>query len=195
MAENEEHRDAEFLNEIELMKEELAAEQGDAQASPTPVAPESSDSSATKGKGKKSKKAAKTAPDDSAEQPRSTLQMLRDFTADEDGEPIVGTHKMTLSNILGGELLAGGWFRRQFWYIIMVVVMLIAYVSNRYYYQQEMIEQRKLTDTLLDRRYKALTISSQLKERTRRSQIEESLADTTLQTPVTPSFTLKAQDE
>lgn len=52
-----------------------------------------------------------------------------------------------------------------------------------------------LTDTLLDRRYKALTRSSQLKEKTRRSYIEDALTDTTLQTPNTPSFNLKVDDE
>ena len=57
--------------------------------------------------------------------------------------------------------------------------------------QQEMIRTKMLTDTLLDRRYKALTRSSQLKERMRRSNIEEALTDTTLQTANTPSFNLK----
>ena len=92
-------------------------------------------------------------------------------------------------------MLGGRWFRRQFWFIVMVVGMLIVYVSNRYSCQQEMIQTKMLTDTLLDRRYKALTRSSQLKEKTRRSYIEDALTDTTLQTPNTPSFNLKVDDE
>lgn len=194
MAEKKEHRDAQFLDDIEKLKAEVEAETGGAEASPAKSAPQPDAPTAPNADDEESEKTAKNEAEDPKPQKRSTLQMVRDFTADEDGEPIVGTHKMTLSAILGGELLAGGWFRRQFWYIIMVMAMLIAYVSNRYYYQQEMIEQRKLSDTLLDRRYKALTISSQLKERTRRSQIEESLADTTLQTPNTPSFNLKVEN-
>ena len=91
-------------------------------------------------------------------------------------------------------MLGGQWFRRQFWFIVMIVGMLIIYVSNRYSCQQEMIETKVLNDTLLDRRYKALTRSSQLKERMRRSYIEETLVDTTLQTANTPSFYLKVDE-
>ncbi len=121
------------------------------------------------------------------------LRALRDLTSDEDNPtPRAGDEhtKLTLSSILGGDILGGHWFRKQFWYIVMVVVMLIVYVSNRYSCQQQMIQTKLLTDTLLDCRYKALTRSSELKEKTRRSNIEESLVDTTIQTANTPSFNL-----
>ena len=102
--------------------------------------------------------------------------------------------KVTLASILGGDILGGRWFRKQFWYMVMIVAMLIVYVSNRYSCQQEQILTKVLNDTLVDRRYKALTRSSQLKERMRRSYIEESLVDTTLQTAVTPSFYLQVDE-
>ena len=91
-------------------------------------------------------------------------------------------------------MLGGHWFRQQFWFIVMVVGMIIVYVSNRYSCQQEMIETKVLSDTLLDRRYKALTRSSQLKEKMRRSYIEETLVDTNLQTSNTPLFYLKVDE-
>ena len=116
---------------------------------------------------------------------------MRELTSEDDST----RGNFTLATILGGDLLGGRWFRRQFWYMVMVVGMIILYVSNRYSCQQEMIEMKNLSDTLLDRRYKALTRSSQLKERTRRSNIEESLLDTTLQTANTPSFNLVIDDE
>lgn len=136
--------------------------------------------------------------DEAAERDKDTqkaLQALRNLTADEDITSEEEHVKLTLSSILGGDILGGRWFRRQFWFIIMVVAMIIVYVSNRYACQQEMIQTKMLTDTLLDRRYKALTRSSQLKEKKRRSFIEESLTDTTLQTPNTPSFNLKVEEE
>lgn len=123
----------------------------------------------------------------------TTLQALRNLTADE-GEKEEERTRLTLSAVLGGDILGGHWFRKQFWYIVMVVAMLIVYVSNRYSCQQEMIQTKMLSDTLLDRRYKALTRSSQLKEKTRRSYIEETLTDTTLQTANTPSFNLKIEN-
>lgn len=126
---------------------------------------------------------------------REALQALRDLTSDDDMSGVDEHVKLSLSSILGGDILGGRWLRRQFWYIIMVVCMLIVYVSNRYACQQEMIQTKMLTDTLLDRRYKALTRSSQLKEKTRRSYIEESLADTTLQTPNNPSYVIKVDNE
>lgn len=135
--------------------------------------------------------------DAAAERDKDTqkaLRALRNLTSDEDITSEEEHVKLTLSSILGGDILGGRWFRRQFWFIIMVVGMIIIYVSNRYACQQEMIQTKMLTDTLLDRRYKALTRSSQLKERKRRSFIEESLTDTTLQTPSTPSFNLKVEE-
>lgn len=124
---------------------------------------------------------------------KNALQALREITS-EDDDGVDSHSKVTLSSILGGDMLGGQWFRRQFWFIVMIVGMLIIYVSNRYSCQQEMIETKVLNDTLLDRRYKALTRSSQLKERMRRSYIEETLVDTTLQTANTPSFYLKVDE-
>lgn len=126
----------------------------------------------------------------------SVLKAIRTLTADEDNTPTQTAHsKITLASILGGDILGGKWFRRQFWFIVMIVAMVIVYVSNRYSCQQEMIQTKMLTDTLLDRRYKALTRSSQLKEKMRRSVIEGSLADTTLQTANTPLFKVQVDDE
>lgn len=125
---------------------------------------------------------------------QNALQALRELTADEDTPVGESRSKITLASILGGDILGGRWFRRQFWYIVMVVAMIIVYVSNRYSCQREMIQSKMLTDTLLDRRYKALTRSSQLKEKTRRSCIEGALTDTTLQTANTPSFNLKVDE-
>lgn len=125
----------------------------------------------------------------------SVLKAIRNLTADEDTPQQTAHSKITLASILGGDILGGKWFRRQFWYIVMVVVFVIIYVSNRYSCQQEMIQTKMLTDTLLDRRYKALTRSSQLKEKMRRSVIEGSLADTSLQTANTPLFKVQVDEE
>mgnify|MGYP001738417674 CR=1 FL=1 len=102
---------------------------------------------------------------------------------------------LSLRAILGGDILAGAWFRRHFWYIVMIIVMCLLYVGNRYACQQQMIEGTHLADTLLDRRYKALTLSGQLKEMTRRSSVEEHLADTTLHTSTTPNYNLPVEAE
>ena len=38
---------------------------------------------------------------------------------------------LSLRAILGGDILAGAWFRRHFWYIVMIIVMCLLYVGNR----------------------------------------------------------------
>lgn len=127
----------------------------------------------------------------------SIIQAVRHFTKEEgedEDEEEGGRSKTTFADILGGEILVRGWFQRNILYFMMVVGMLFVYISNRYSCQQAMIEQNVLADTLLDRRYKALTRSAQLKEKTRRSYIETSLEDSTLQTSTIPSFNLKVKD-
>lgn len=220
--ETQEHRDARFLEEIQSLREEIAAEQAGTAASSeesgaplhdapmstadeaAPVEQQNEKQSETEGEpidaeaedGNADKTLASKKCRDSYKDAdfRSTLRELRSFTSDESEDEYVN-RKVTLSTILGGDILAGPWFRRQFVYIIMVLFMVIVYINNRYTCQQKMIEQRALNDTLLDRRYKALTRSSQLKERMRRSYIEEALTDTTLQTANTPSFNLKVDQE
>lgn len=220
--ETQEHRDARFLEEIQSLREEIAAEQAGTAASseesgaplhdaPTSTADEAApveqqnekqsetegepiDAEAEDGNADKTQVSKKCRDSYKDADFRSTLRELRSFTSDESEDEYVN-RKVTLSTILGGDILAGPWFRRQFVYIIMVLFMVIVYINNRYTCQQKMIEQRALNDTLLDRRYKALTRSSQLKERMRRSYIEEALTDTTLQTANTPSFNLKVDQE
>lgn len=220
--ETQEHRDARFLEEIQSLREEIAAEQAGTAASseesgaplhdaPTSTADEAApveqqnekqsetegepiDAEAEGGDAEKTLASKKCRDSYKDADFRSTLRELRSFTSDESEDEYVN-RKVTLSTILGGDILAGPWFRRQFVYIIMVLFMVIVYINNRYTCQQKMIEQRALNDTLLDRRYKALTRSSQLKERMRRSYIEEALTDTTLQTANTPSFNLKVDQE
>ena len=75
--------------------------------------------------------------------------------------------------------------------ILLVVVLLVVYVSNRYACQQEYLEQTRLLDTLQDRRWQLLTISSEIKEKTRRSFVEENLHDTTLGTSTQPLYQLE----
>lgn len=123
------------------------------------------------------------------EKARKALEILKSL--DEEEEHV----KVSVRTILGGDILTSGWLRKQFWFIGLLTFFAIIYISNRYAYQQEMIETKKLSDTLLDRRFKSLTRSSQLLEKTLRSRVEEDLLDSTLQTAKSPSYVLKTEDE
>lgn len=121
---------------------------------------------------------------------RETIKALKKFAAEDDEAPI----NFTWRSVLGGEILAGGWLRKQFGMIVLITVCTIVYISNRYSCQQEMITAGDLVDTLLDRKYKALTCSSELLEKTLRSNVEEGLADSTIQTSTTPHYSIKAHE-
>lgn len=99
----------------------------------------------------------------------------------------------TLRSIIGGDVLAG-WLRRNKWFIVLLIIYTLVYISNRYAIQQEMIESNHLADTLLDRRYKALTQSSLLLERSLRSNIEGNLRDTAIVTSTESPYVIKAKE-
>lgn len=60
--------------------------------------------------------------------------------------------------------------------LILIVLLTILYIDNRYSSQQELIEIDRLKKELTDIKYDALTISSELTERSRQSRIEEYIA-------------------
>ncbi len=127
---------------------------------------------------------------DAKEQARRALNSLTNDM--EDDEKSV---QLSLRSVLGGDILAGGWFKRHFLMFVLITFLALVYISNRYACQQALIEGKNLSDTLLDRRYKALTRSSQLLEKTLRSHVEEELLDSTIQTALTPSYSLKTSEE
>ena len=129
-------------------------------------------------------------PTEEAGSTRETIKALKKFAAEDDEAPV----NFTWRSVLGGEILAGGWLRKQFGMILLITICTIVYISNRYSCQQEMITAGDLVDTLLDRKYKALTCSSELLEKTLRSNVEEGLADSTIQTSTTPHYSIKAHE-
>ena len=92
---------------------------------------------------------------------------------------------ITLKSILGGDILAHSFLKRQANLLILIVLLTILYIDNRYSSQQE----------LTDIKYDALTISSELTERSRQSRIEEYIATegTPLQTAATPPYLIKKE--
>ncbi len=142
--------------------------------------------------GKKENRQGDTLPgeQEAKEQARRALSRLTN-DMDEDEKSV----RLSLRTVLGGDFLAGGWFKRHFLMLVLITVLCIVYTGNRYACQQALIEGKNLSDTLLDRRYKALTRSSQLLEKTLRSRVAEELLDTTIQTATTPSYSLKMSEE
>ena len=98
----------------------------------------------------------------------SALEMLKNSVSEEDSKP---TAQLSLKMILGGDILNAQFVRRQLWLIVIVVVFVIIYVASRYQCQQDMIKIANMELELKDAKYRALSISSKLTERSRESHV------------------------
>lgn len=102
-------------------------------------------------------------------------------------------NRTSLTNIIGGDILATDFFRRQTKLLVLIMVLILFYIHNRYACQQQMIEIDKLKKELIDIKYDALTRSSELMEKSRQSRIEEYIAtkESDLQTSTNPPYLIK----
>ncbi len=95
--------------------------------------------------------------------------------------------------VLTGDILSVDFIRRQIGLIILCLVFVIIYITNRYSAEQEIIEIEQLKIELQEIKYRALTRSSELTERSRQSHIEEQLrinGDSTLRMPLQPPYVI-----
>lgn len=81
----------------------------------------------------------------------------------------------TFSKIIGGDILSAQVLRNNIGLILLIVFFVIIYITNRYNAQKYLIEIDKLNTELEDAKYRALSSSSQLTEKTRESHILELL--------------------
>ena len=113
----------------------------------------------------------------------------------EDEAPLSKT--FTLRKILGGDILTTQAVRRQVWLLLLITLFVIIYISNRYSCQQDLITIDKLQKELKDAKYKALSSSSQLTEKTRESKVLEILQnnkDSVLKIPNQPPYVIQIEE-
>lgn len=120
-----------------------------------------------------------------SEREERARKSFRQFITDDDGESPIN-----LRSILGGDMFGGRRFRRQMWYFLMLCAMAVVYVANRYACQRAEIHREELTGELQDRKFKALTAAAELTEFSMRSNVEENLPDSTLQTATRAAYSL-----
>lgn len=108
------------------------------------------------------------------------------------------SYSFTLRKILGGDILTARFIRRQIWLIILVVVFVIVYISNRYSIQKSLIEIDQLQTQLQDAKYKALSTSSQITEKSRENNVLEMLKnnkDSVLHIASQPPYIINVPEE
>lgn len=104
----------------------------------------------------------------------------------------------TLRKILGGDILTAQIIRRQIWLFILIVFFVIIYISNRYNIQSDLMEIDKLQNRLQDAKYKALSSSSQITEKSRESNVLDMLKnnkDSILHIPTQPPYIINVPEE
>ena len=103
-----------------------------------------------------------------------------------------------LRKILGGDILTAHIIRRQIWLLILVVFFIIIYISNRYSIQKDLIEIDQLQKELQDAKYKALSSSSQITEKSRESNVLDMLKnnkDSILHIATQPPYIINVPEE
>ena len=131
---------------------------------------------------------------DGEDEPPSLRTIIRETT--EEDMPI--TKNITLKKILGGDILSADVIRKQIWLFVLIVFFVIIYISNRYSIQKDLIELDQLQKELQDTKYKALSTSSQITEKSRESNVLDMLKhskDSTLHIATQPPYIINVPEE
>ena len=113
-------------------------------------------------------------------------------------EEASGSAGFTLRKILGGDILTAQIIRKQIWLFVLIVFFVIIYISNRYSIQKDLIELDQLQKELQDTKYKALSTSSQITEKSRESNVLDVLKhskDSILHIATQPPYIINVPEE
>lgn len=126
---------------------------------------------------------------------QSLSEIIREQVTEEDA-PITKSD-LSLKKILGGDILTAEIVRKQIWLLLFVTFFLIIYIAEGYSYKKYALEIDRLTTRLKDAKYKALSSTSELTEKTRESKILEMLSvnnDTLLHISTRPPFIIEVPE-
>ncbi len=78
--------------------------------------------------------------------------------------------------VFGGDILTENFIINNMRFFIVLLIVIFVFISHRYTYLQKMSEIEKLQRELKDVKYESLTISSNLTEASRQTEIENLIA-------------------
>ena len=125
----------------------------------------------------------------------SLREIIREQVTEEDA-PVV-KKELSLRKILAGDILTAEIVRKQIWLLLLITGFLIVYIAEGYSYKKYALEIDRLTTQLKDAKYKALSATSELTEKTRESKILEMLRinnDTLLHISDRPPFIIEVPE-
>ena len=83
----------------------------------------------------------------------------------------------SLRDILNGDILTKRFFQKQYGLLIMIAFLAFLYIDNRYYCETQLAKEIELKKKILDAKYESLTISAELMEISRQSNVMKAVND------------------
>lgn len=103
------------------------------------------------------------------------------------GEAIIGAEDFsdikssTFRDVLNGEIFSKRFFKKQYKLIILISILAFFYVDNRYSCETQLAKSIKLKKQIQDAKYESLTISAELMNLSRQSNVLKLVKERDLQ--------------
>ncbi len=81
--------------------------------------------------------------------------------------------KKSFVHVFGGNILTEGFIVNNMRFFVVLLIIIFVFISHRYTYLHKMSEIERLQRELKDAKYESLTISSNLTEASRQTEIEK----------------------
>lgn len=140
-------------------------------------------------------KAADGAQDDGHDPLKSFAQIVKERATEGDSKPNAAT---SLRSIINGDILYTEIVRKQIWVFLLITAFVIVYITNRYACQRDLVKIDKLNKELTDVKFRALSSTSELTEKSRESRVLDMLRacnDSTLHIASQPPYIITVPDD
>ena len=146
--------------------------------------------------GNKSQNGDKPQDDDNETGPlKSFAEMVKERATEGDSKPNAATN---LRSIINGDMLNAKVVRNQIGVFFLITFFVFIYISNRYACQRNLVKINKLTKELTDAKFRALSSTSELTEKSRESRVLDMLRacqDSTLHIASQPPYIITVPKE
>lgn len=146
--------------------------------------------------GTKSQDSDKPQDDDNETGPlKSFAEMVKERATEGDSKPNAATN---LRSIINGDMLNAKVVRNQIGVFFLITFFVFIYISNRYACQRNLVKINKLTKELTDAKFRALSSTSELTEKSRESRVLDMLRacqDSTLHIASQPPYIITVPKE
>ena len=126
---------------------------------------------------------------------KSFADMVKESATEGDSKPNAATN---LRSIINGDMLNAKVVRNQIGVFLLITLFVFIYISNRYACQRNLVKINKLTKELTDAKFRALSSTSELTEKSRESRVLDMLRacqDSTLHIASQPPYIITVPKE